>query len=355
MGSVISRPPNDALKRSNVKLQAQHVSAFNGNAIKWRSWKKKTRAAIGTAGLLGALDDQTYASRNKSDNEIIFHLLQVATSDGSASHLVDMHENTKDGHAAYVELVKWYEGDELTTETAEDIRSKLDKLNLSTRFSASEYINLFQAYNKQLTELGEEYTKSKTVNIFLTQISDPDYNETKSLCIENRHPLEVCIQRIRSRERRITREKGSRKKIEISVRRETNENSSQSGVVDIKDHLTEFGYYSIPNEVWGELSNDDKSYIKKFNEKVRSKYRNSPSNYRERKVTNRRILRYEEIDDENTSPNKKQKTVQFQDDKVNSNSDEKKEGYNGNKNDELTNRREIISFRTRQEISDGKK
>jgi len=72
-------------------------------------------------------------------------------------------------------------------------------------------------------------------------------------------------------------------------------------------------------------------------------------------VTNRRILRYEETDDENTSPNKKQKTVQFQDDKVNANSDEKERAYNGNKKDELTNRREIISFRTRQEISDEQK
>ena len=141
----------------------------------------------------------------------------------------------------------------------------------------------------------------------------------------------------------------------MSVRRETYDNPNQLGVVDIKDHLTEFGYYSIPNEVWGELSNDDKSYIKKFNENVRSKSRNSSSNYRERKVTNRRILRYEETDDENTSPNKKQKTVQFQDDKVNANSDEKERAYNGNKKDELTNRREIISFRTRQEISDEQK
>jgi len=80
---------------------------------------------------------------------------------------------------------------------------------------------------------------------------------------------------------------------------------------------------------------------------------NSSSNYRERKVTNRRILRYEDTDDENINPNKKQKTVQFQDDKANTNSYEKGGSYNGNKNDELANRRKIITFRTRQEISDG--
>ena len=63
-------------------------------------------------------------------------------------------------------LVNWYEGDELTTETAEDVRSKLDKLILTTSNTASAYINEFQLYNKQLLELNEAYTSSKTVDIF---------------------------------------------------------------------------------------------------------------------------------------------------------------------------------------------
>ena len=67
-----------------------------------------------------------------------FHLLQVATADGNAAHLLDKHEIERDGKAAYDELVKWYEGDELTTETAEDVKSNLEKNILSTKISASE-------------------------------------------------------------------------------------------------------------------------------------------------------------------------------------------------------------------------
>ena len=94
MGSIISRGLNndDHYRRSNVKLQAQSVPPFNGDPHKWQTWKKKTRAAIGTAGLLRILDDPEYARRHKLENETIFHLLQVATTEGNASFLVDQFE-----------------------------------------------------------------------------------------------------------------------------------------------------------------------------------------------------------------------------------------------------------------------
>ena len=80
-----------------------------------------------------------------------------------------------DGKAAYDELVKWYEGDELTTETAEDVRSNLEKKILSTKINASEYINTFIQHVKHLEDLQESYTVSKTISIFFYQLSDPDY------------------------------------------------------------------------------------------------------------------------------------------------------------------------------------
>ena len=166
MGTTFSLNPNGAQKRSNIKLQAQQVPNFNWNPSMWHTWKKKTRAAVGTAGMLAIFDDENYANRNPVDNETIYHILQVVTSDENAVHLVDKYEKQKDGRNAFSELQAWYEGDELTTETAEDARSKLGKLTLSTRIIGSEYINNFQLYTKQLEDLGESYTTSKTVSIF---------------------------------------------------------------------------------------------------------------------------------------------------------------------------------------------
>ena len=313
MGLTLSTRANDSTKHSNVKLQAQQVPPFNRQAIKWRVWKKKTRAAIGTAGLLNTLDVPEYTRQNPTDNETIFHLLQVSTSDGSASHLMDQFEDTKDGHAAYSALVTWYEGGKLTTETAEDIRSKLDKLILSTRTTASEYINLFQQYNKQLTELGEDYTKSKTVNIFLTQISNPDYDATKELCIENKLPLNECIKRIRSKERGLIRSKDMRQRPEISSRRDRYDPETYDKLPSSMDkYLTSNGYYLIPDHIWNNMTKDELLTVKRCNQKVRC---NRGRQYQGRNDQDNINTSRNHIDQDRDNslepPIKKQKTIQF--------------------------------------------
>ena len=272
MGNYVSSG-NEQLKRSNVKLQAQQVTPFNGNAIKWHAWKKKTRAAIGVAGMLRILDNENYSQKHPVDNETVFHLFQVATADGSAAHLVDKHNDGRNGFAAYEELVKWYEGDQLTSETAEDVRSKLDRLVLTTKNSASQYINEFQQHIKHLEELGEEYTESKTVNIFLTQITDPDYQNTKEACLENKYDIETCIERMRSKERRLTRDRSERRKSNIVVRRNEHEGSNnQVKYLNLGDYKNNNGFYSIPSDIWFELSNEDKAHVKRHNGKLKREH-----------------------------------------------------------------------------------
>ena len=228
------------------------------------------------AGLLRILDDKTFAIRNRADNETIFHLLQVATFDGTAAHLVDKYEEQRDGRMSYQELVKWYEGDDLTTETAEDIRSKIDKLFLSSTSSASNYINSFLQLVKLLEDLGEGYTRSKTISIFIDQITDPDYAATKENCVEDKLTLEQCIERIRSKERRLGREKMTSRK-GLKIRRdkieELDSRSSEShqGEISIDRYKNDLGFYSIPSDTWRRLSRDDQDMIKKFNGNLRRK------------------------------------------------------------------------------------
>ena len=344
MGTAFSSTSNEAQKRSNVKLQAQQVPIFNGNPLMWHTWKKKTRAAVGTAGMLGILDDETYAVGNPVDNETIYHLLQVATSDGNAAHLVDKYEAEKDGRKAFAELQAWYEGDELTTETAEDVRSKLDKLTLSTRITGSEYINNFQLYTKQLEDLGESYTTSKTVSIFLDQISDPDYTSTKELCIENQHTLEECIARIRAKERRLDRERLRHRRRSISVRRghiSQYEHEDDPDEYDLAEFLTEKGYYSIPPRTWKSLSKEDREKIKQFNGLLRKKRRSSGDTDQ---INNRQAPHQDQ-------DNKKRKTIQFQDQETQDHPKDDETPSTVSEEDvaEINNRRHTLTFSTQEE------
>ena len=267
--------------------------------------------------MLEVLDDPKYAKKNTVDNETIFHLLQVATGDGSAAHLVDAHESKKDGNAAFASLISWYEGDDLTTETAEDVRSKLDKLSLNTKTSASEYINMFQLLTKQLDELGESYTPSKTVQIFLSQITDPDFENTRELCVENKYRIDECIERIRSKERRVARGRTATKFRTLSIRR--SDVNEPENPVDMGKYMNTKGYYSIPRGIWHNLDAETQERVKKYNGDLRKSRRRSgggvSSNQHQgdRIVTNRRAPTNEGDNDINPSPTKRMRTVQFRD------------------------------------------
>ena len=64
-------------------------------------------------GMLQVINEQGYGKKRPINNKTVFHLLFVATSDGSVCHLVDRYKRTKDGHMAYQNLVTCYGGNEL--------------------------------------------------------------------------------------------------------------------------------------------------------------------------------------------------------------------------------------------------
>ena len=345
---------NELLKRSNVKLQAQQVSAYDGSSIKWHSWNKKMKAAVGTAGMLRVLEEESYARSHPIDNETVFHLLQVATADGHAAHLVDAYEEMKDGYSAYQELVKWYEGDELTTKTAEDVRAKLDKLKLSNMNTASQYINQFLQHTKHLAELKEEYTPSKTVNIFLTQITDPDYTATVEHCLENKLKIRECIEKIRAKERRLDRSRSAKRRTPIIVRRyrEDENNHNIGKEFSLEDYKTKKGFYSVPSEIWFNLTEEERLFIKEQNGKVRRNREDGTSGEespKKRARTNVRSRRTKADEKEENGEKEESKdhirTVQFQEENNKTNG----LGQDNSEEKRVIQRRGALRFRIRGE------
>jgi hypothetical protein len=148
MGPRQSRPSDSANSlevrgETNLKLEAQKIKDFTGGHEDWAKWKSRTKRAFSGSGYERVLEELDYAKANKRLNKIVY--LQ-STVEGVAYHLVSKFEDIKDGHAAWRNLVDWYDGDMILNETAENLQNKLDNLRLNTGVSASEYINKFLAW-----------------------------------------------------------------------------------------------------------------------------------------------------------------------------------------------------------------
>ena len=222
----------------------------------------------------------------------------MATTEGNASFLVDQFEEERDGRLAFEALEKWFEGMKLQNETAEDIRSKLDKNLLTTKVTATKYINQFLSYTKQLKDLDESYTKSKTVSMFLENIINPEYQNTVELCQAHKYDIHECIMQVRAKERRLEREDAVQRRTKISVRRNIQEDhqmverhvkTNAEEEMNMDKFKTELGYYSIPNEVWKKLSESEKTEVKQFNSSLRKKRKSSDQqNNNDRAISPRR-------------------------------------------------------------------
>ena len=329
MGTVISRRyTNEALTQSSVKLQAQSMPTFNGDPHKWQTWKKRAKATIGSAGYLDILEDETYAARNRMKNETVFHLLQNSTVEGHAAHLVDQFEPGRDRHAAYKALCGWYEGDKQTNATAEDIRAKLDRNFLSTKKSASQFINYFKTYNKQLRDLGEAYTKSKEVSLFLEKITTPDYENVVELCLAQDATIEDYIQQVRAKERRLDRNNSNLRRKPLSIRRNNTSEQTLNGEDDPGDTKSEFltdkGYYSVPSHVWKKLSETEKTEVKSHNSTLQKKRRRS-DDINDNVITTRRVPQSSMNNHISDPPEKKQRTVKILDNEDDNQDDQETE------------------------------
>lgn len=186
---------------------------------------------------------------------------QNATVERHVAHLDDLYEPDRDRRATYQAICNWYEGNKQTNTTA-DIRVKLDNNFLSTKISASQFINKFKTDNQQLKGLGEAYTTSKVVSIFLEKITDPDYEHVVELCLAQNSTIKECIQQVRSKERRLDRNSSKPRRKPLSIRRTVGVEDEHKGKdnlgEEISEYITDNGYCSIPGNIWNKLDDDEK-------------------------------------------------------------------------------------------------
>ena len=116
---------------------------------------------------------------------------------------------------------------------------------------------------------------------------------TVSYCQEGRLPIEECIERIRAKERRLSRERYHKKSASIKLRRTTGYEQVQPNLVteiDLSEYITERGFYSVPPDVFKGLSQGDMNHVESFNKKLRKKREDAdPSEARAKQTPSIRI------------------------------------------------------------------
>ena len=188
---------DDSYKAVTFKINATDFGKFDGQPEHWFPFKNKTESTLGVAGFSTLIDDKV-PMKDTEGNRRLYYLLEGATNNGAASHIVKQHKVLKDGRAAWLALKDWYEGKIMVGDIAKTCRIKLQALELLPRGDANTYINEFIRLKDQLEEAGEGERPTTLVEQFLDQIKDSKYEVTVSnLRMDNNKTLERCIEAIR--------------------------------------------------------------------------------------------------------------------------------------------------------------
>jgi hypothetical protein len=204
---------------ARMKLQSHQVKPFNGHSTEFPKWKVHTECVFNGTGYERVLTNKTYARKHPNKNTLVYSQLSIALCDGDASHLVDQHKNTQDGHQAWQDVLTFFHGSKLSIRTARVIRSKLSRLTLTEGMSAASYINKFQTWHRDLSDINdgaEGFSDDTKIQAFLDNIKHPRYLMTVG-CIKNIIDLDmdIAIDRIRQTETELETERGEKRKMNV--------------------------------------------------------------------------------------------------------------------------------------------
>jgi hypothetical protein len=284
---------------SNLKLEAQKIKDFTGSHDDWAKWKSRTECAFSGSGYERVLEDEDYATKHERLNKIVYSQLASATVDGTAYHLVQKYEMNKDGHAAWDNMCEWYDGETVKSETATNLRNKLENLQLNSGTSGSEYVNKFLAWHRDLEKIKDEgMSASHAVSVFLRNITDPDYQTTVIFCLNSNATLDNCINAIRKQEREIQQKKLARHRLKATLRRmkgknehsdddesvepsnkrqknnrgrrvETAQTKIENNKFEGELDTTDKGLLRFNGECWKKMDEKEKEFVREYNAAIK--------------------------------------------------------------------------------------
>eukprot|EP00957_Ditylum_brightwellii_P023286 1757236-Ditylum_brightwellii.AAC.1 len=90
----------------NLKLASQNIVGFSGRIKDRQKWKNRTLCAFVGSGYDAVLKKKSTVVRNPQCNQVVYSQLAVATSGGTAYHLVKAHKKERDGYDVWQSLLE---------------------------------------------------------------------------------------------------------------------------------------------------------------------------------------------------------------------------------------------------------
>eukprot|EP00536_Pseudo-nitzschia_multiseries_P019438 jgi/Psemu1/60747/gm1.60747_g len=189
-------------------LKAKPIQDFDGQQENWTKWKSDAIATFAATGHEEIMNDSDAARNAPSKNKALWGTLLSACSGGSAHSKIIKHEDTFDGHAAWQELLGWYDSDNRRESYAETLKLRLRYNQLHPNGNISEYINTFELTYHKLRKIPPYHmTEWDAKSIFARNIRDPNLERFKEELLEHKteRTLEEMIVKLRIHDEELAR------------------------------------------------------------------------------------------------------------------------------------------------------
>eukprot|EP00536_Pseudo-nitzschia_multiseries_P009657 jgi/Psemu1/23887/gm1.23887_g len=168
-------------------LKAKPIHGFDGQQENWTKWKSDAIATFAATGHEEIMNDPDADRNAPSKNKALWGTLLSACSGGSAHSKIIKHEDTFDGHAAWQELLGWYDSDNRRESYAETLKLRLQYNQLHPNGNISEYINTFELTYHKLRKIPPYHmTEWDAKSIFAQNIRDPNLERFKEELLEHK-------------------------------------------------------------------------------------------------------------------------------------------------------------------------
>eukprot|EP00536_Pseudo-nitzschia_multiseries_P014589 jgi/Psemu1/39319/gm1.39319_g len=260
-------------------LKAKPIHDFDGQQENWTKWKSDAIATFAVTGHEEIMNDPDAARNAPSKNKAVWGTLLSECSGGSAHSKIIKHEDTFDGHAAWQELLGWYDSDNRRESYAETLKLRLQYNQLHPNGKISDYINTFELTYHKLRKIPPYHmTEWDAKSIFARNIRDPNLERFKEELLENKtdRTLEEMIVKLQIHDKELARtafdSRGGPKRVRRNPdgpNKRQRTGSSGTGTLAGTIHPNLKGILRIPPDTWHELSQQYRDWVLKYNQAVR--------------------------------------------------------------------------------------